>query len=508
MHKHPNVLGDDPQFLAQRYGLFWHHIDQAFQTPPSLSKQARYTMTLPWSGNGGFTQVVHAGADNVARVWFEPWNSTAPVHMFVGAPGTQMVGPNNAAPVPEPDGELSLAGAAPWVGANLTQYGYHNVNMAASGFANNGIGFFLGGFMEVEAYVDQDSRGSAVVIGQHEVRGVGIGPLETENIHRARGTIPFDWADDAAATDYSVNPLLHVLGAGQEFKKPKVLVIENQNQNQKLFVSIPVVPGKFGPISMQANQTQAGTGSIFMVDAGRMLMYTPNDYYCGEVVQPDPPDIDQNIIDFGVGIARVVRWVSAGPPDDTVRVATDPKKRLNRATTSAYQSLKAGYPFIEFTCTKGTLTLDIRFKMFYQLNVPITHPSYELASFGNYTDEDEVAEYQIYSCPVPGLSLESRDMAIVEMKQGAVARAIALHKESKPHLMYVLRQIHASAHAIPATIGINEVQTEDDPWIEHVLRYSKLDVPPTKRYRRESSLALPTSAGSAYSGGSIYSGKI
>src|SRR3972149_11529903 len=99
---------NDPDFIAQRYGHYWHNIDTATGTPPCLSAQASAQMTLPWSGQGGFTTSVASG--NVMRIWGEPWNSTRPIQTCVNVPGTSIIGTANA--LGNPDPELSLASGA------------------------------------------------------------------------------------------------------------------------------------------------------------------------------------------------------------------------------------------------------------------------------------------------------------------------------------------------------------------------------------------------------------
>lgn len=414
-------------------------------------------MLLPWSGNGGTSFTI--ATNKITRLWVEPWNYEAPIHWRSENAGTNLVGPNNLSAAPDP--EITMP--------NVTSQGYQNIDIAASGFLSAGVllGYFVGGFIDYTMYIDQNSRGWANVIGQGEVRGVGIGPIQN-TLHNMPGPIHHDELDDPACTDFIISPLATIAGGSQSFKAPTLLTIDNQNQNQKLYGTIPIVPAKFGMMRMKPN----GVNSLWYFDGGRVVPYQVDLDFADPVnnvlgttdVMTDglflPPSAvgSANLNTFLVDALKTA-W------GDTTHLTQygDGKYRVCRATNQAHQSLLSGYPLIEFACTSGTVSVDFRFKMFYQFCPPTTHPSYEISAFGNFTVDDDLSEYQYHAAPCPGFSFVSRKQAVEDMKHNAMARAVEL-KVKKPIILNVIRDVSAFDDFVSANPGIDEVLTEDDNW--------------------------------------------
>ncbi len=472
------------EFIAQRYGHFWHNLDKAVQAPPSNSSQAQYQKTVPWSGNGGFTS--HIATDKVMRVWVEPWNAERPFMSYTDSPGTSMIGPNNSSS--NADRELSFPASS-----NLETHAYQNVGMVQSGFLLDSRAYFMGGFIEGVAYVDDTSRGTINIIGQNEVRGIGVGPLEELNVNRDIGQFPDDWLHDPNATDYDISSAANTLGGMKSLKTAHLVVNHEGSNTQKAFFSIPIVPPKGGCMQMSENMRGgANSGSTFLVPVTKVVTYTTSHDFCDRTSGNDSGQIVASSSTAATGgqtSARPFTFTSAEGDHTGVSPAdaypygtlpadvvynTDGKKRLVRATQQPMQSLIAGYPLIEAAAHTGTMTVEIQFKLFYNVVVPRSHPMYDSALLGSYVDISEIAEYQHHAAPCAGFSLKSREDSIVDMKKQHVNLALQRGKQTKHHLMHVVSNVSATNEHVHAKLGLGKPVTNDENWLAHTQRESIL----------------------------------
>lgn len=461
---------DHSDFLAQRYGAFWHHMDKNIQPPPCLSKKAKHQRLLPFSSNGGFTApIITTG--NTMRLWVEPWNSTRPIQTYTNTDGTTLIGANNSAGNADP--ELSLPASA-----QLTNYGYQNIGFSEAGFATDSRAYFLGAEIEGVAYVDRASRGTVNIIGQNEVRDIGISTITEKNINRDIGELPEDWLHDPSAVDFDVSTLAITLGGSSKIKAPFTLVPDKDQYNQKMYFNVGIVPTHTGSMKMIDNLGAGATGgSKFVIDPTRVVTYTAAFDFCDKTSGNDDgviTAVSTTGATAGEAAGRTVTMTdgTAGALPADITTYTDGKKRIVRATQQPMQSLMAGYPLMEFSCQTGQLTVQIEFKMFYQVITPKTHPNFEMAMFGAYTDVDEVSEYQLFCAAAPGYSLKSREDAILAKKMACKNRAMQSGKGGHPHLMHVLKQVEATPQKVYANYGLGKPMNEGHNWLLYVQKDS------------------------------------
>jgi len=107
------------------------------------------------------------------------------------------------------------------------------------------------------------------------------------------------------------------------------------------------------------------------------------------------------------------------------KIWMDDHYRCRRASPSPSQSLKAGYPLFEIRCPNSTpdstVTVEYRYKMFFQYITGILHPSYEQSQRNSIYDLD-VEDLRLQAAPAVGSGISATD-AIIDMKRRASTAA-------------------------------------------------------------------------------------
>ncbi len=298
------------------HGSFWRNIHLGIRTPPPASKMASNFRCVPWQGNG--TTVIRVGGNGsassdpkVCRLWVEPWNKEFPLHSAICdksqttalMPQTDSEGRQN--PEMGLDVNPVLQGLRPTITWNPdlavhAEYPYTTPTFIDSGFKDHGISgthwtwgmggdgypapylpdfmdmraFFLGGYIEVKAHVQNGTTLKVFNIGPLEYRKCGNSEIRNLGGYDHYTTQPLErypYSDahlmateavlnDPVATDHEIDPTLFGPGGAENMGYTPSIAVGEQHANITHYSAIPIVPVRHGLMNLISKQTtQWGT---------------------------------------------------------------------------------------------------------------------------------------------------------------------------------------------------------------------------------------------------------
>lgn len=203
-----------------------------------------------------------------------------------------------------------------------------------------------------------------------------------------------------------------------------------------------------------------GMCPYFVNPGGAVNNGVVGDLFAGEVTYTHP--LTSGMIEFAdyditdethsagphnVGTYRVNPWVMG--------IAMDDSYRVRRATCCPTQALRAGMPQFEIiNGAGGGVTLQLKYKFFYNYIADVNHPHWELAGSDNIADIDVDRERQV-AASFTGTA-DSEEKAIGH------AKALAIQSMSEKEQEIVSPQ-HPENKLVMPTPGIQPTVRHDEP---------------------------------------------
>lgn len=358
--------------IAERYSQYYSHLDQATAPMPPLANSFVHSMlrTLGWSGHGHFTVTVPAG--NGFRVAPNPGSHS---HPFIHQ--TAVVGTGLASGT-----RLDVTGIASQEMYNplVVAEPYTNLAPNDSGFGGapgtDTICFaqLSGGYATITVQVPQGSECVCYLACQNDARGWGLSGLANVNTFQTLPTLDtmFSSGLNDNLYDYDITAAAQSMGGLGQLVDGVSIV--GGSDTSKVSFGMPILPS-YGGFQIQyptPNASGFPADALWLHALSEVATAATGGNYLAYAV---PPALGYTLLANPFFTSTAI--------GDITGLTTAIRYRFNRAQNNLVASALHGMP--AFECinngASGTVTVDVRFKMFWNLIAEKSHPMFDVALY-------------------------------------------------------------------------------------------------------------------------------
>lgn len=318
-------------------------------------------------------------------------------------------------------------GADPWAGA---QVGFDMTDGRTRGY-------FAGGFADVTITPTYGVTARVYAAGEHTLRAVAASnSMPRRNAYNANAAnlVPYRYSgghawgdkmsDDPSACDFENSTQYMKFGSAETQGIPVVSITGQSNESRSMYCAIPLIPQRHGLLPLrEATLPSAGVAADFTPAAS-----LPSSF--NFIVSPMWYQLPGHGTYSGVVTAQndmndVLNFAIANPMANPTATQTTGRLaiRYERSTCNPFQTLLAGYPLFEIKSTfqpptagaLGSLSILLKFKMYYFIEAESSHPSFEISSYPA-APAPNLRWISHYCGGEVGISLNSREEAIRDMR--------------------------------------------------------------------------------------------